>query len=161
MGQVKAPEIPRPVNALGLNEEETVGSIEEYADQCAATMVQQMTIAGDDDDDSIEEYIKWACIYGAQWQKEQDGNAYDLGVDVGRKLGIAEGKTQMIDEACIAYCKVCDTQECGGTGECGWVAKFRNQLAKQALIKNASAGFSGLLVPTEPATDGLINNKEE
>jgi len=43
-------------------------------------------------------------------------------------------KTQMIDEACIAYCKVCDTQECGGTGECDWVAKFRAQLAKQVLI---------------------------
>jgi hypothetical protein len=49
---------------------------------------------------------------------------------------IAEGKTQMIDEACIAYCKVCDTQECGGTGECDWVAKFRAQLVKQVLINN-------------------------
>lgn len=70
MGQIKAPEIPRPINALGL-EEEALGSIEEYADQCAATMVQQMTIAGDDDDNSIEEYIKQACIDGAQWQREQ------------------------------------------------------------------------------------------
>ena len=158
MGQVKAPEIPRPVNAFGLNEEETVGSIEEYADLTAATMVQQMTIAGEDDDNSIEEYIKQACIYGAQWQQEQDGNSYDLGVDVGRKLGVADGKTKMIDEACVAFCKVCDTQECCGTGECPWVEKFRKQLAKQVLKKNASAGFSGSLIPTEPATDGLIND---
>ena len=160
MAHIKPPTIPRPVNAFGLNEEGTVGSIEEYADLTAATMVQQMTIAGDDDDNSIEEYIKQACIYGAHWQQEQDGKTYDLGVDVGRKLGVAEGKTKMIDEACVAYCAVCDTKECGGTGECGWVAKFRKQLAKHVLVENASTGFSGSLIPTEPATDGLIKTEE-
>jgi len=38
---------------------------------------------------------------------------------------------QIIDKACSAYCKVCDTQECEGTYECSWVAKFRKQLKKE------------------------------
>ena len=35
-----------------------------------------------------------------------------------------------IEKACDAYCKVCDTKECGGTGECLWVEKFRKRLIK-------------------------------
>lgn len=35
-----------------------------------------------------------------------------------------------IEKACDAYCKMCDTKECGDTGECEWVLKFRKRLIK-------------------------------
>ena len=38
---------------------------------------------------------------------------------------------RFIEKACDAYCKICDTQECEGTGECGWVKKFEKQLRKE------------------------------
>lgn len=40
-------------------------------------------------------------------------------------------KKAFIEKACTAYCKVCDTQECEGTFECGWVKKFEKQLKKE------------------------------
>ena len=36
-----------------------------------------------------------------------------------------------IEAACSAYCATCDTQECGGSGECNWVEKFRKNLTKE------------------------------
>ena len=35
-----------------------------------------------------------------------------------------------IEKACDAYCRLCDTKECCGTGECEWVEKFRKRLMK-------------------------------
>ena len=35
-----------------------------------------------------------------------------------------------IEKACDAYCKVCDTKECEGIGECDWVKRFRKHLKK-------------------------------
>ena len=35
-----------------------------------------------------------------------------------------------IERACDAYCAICDTKECGDTGECLWVEKFRKRLMK-------------------------------
>ena len=35
-----------------------------------------------------------------------------------------------IEKACDAYCKICDTKECEGTGECGWINKFRDTIKK-------------------------------
>ena len=35
-----------------------------------------------------------------------------------------------IDKACDAYCRLCDTKECGNAGECVWVEKFRKRLMK-------------------------------
>ena len=40
-------------------------------------------------------------------------------------------KKTFIEKACTAYCKVCDTQECECTFECGWVKKFEKQLKKE------------------------------
>lgn len=34
----------------------------------------------------------------------------------------------MVEKACSAYCEVCDTKECSGTGECSWVKRFRKQM---------------------------------
>ena len=42
-----------------------------YADDYAASTIQMMTIAGKDDDNSFEEYIKQACIDAANWQKQR------------------------------------------------------------------------------------------
>lgn len=42
-----------------------------YADEYAASTIQMMKIAGKDDDNSLEEYIKQACIDAANWQKRQ------------------------------------------------------------------------------------------
>ena len=39
-------------------------------------------------------------------------------------------KDAFIEKACDAYCAICDTKECGGTGECIWVEKFRKRLMK-------------------------------
>ena len=39
-------------------------------------------------------------------------------------------KDAFIEKACDAYCKICDTKECGGTGECDWVGKFRKCLMR-------------------------------
>ena len=39
-------------------------------------------------------------------------------------------KDASIEKACDAYCKLCDTKECGGTGECDWVKRFREYLIK-------------------------------
>lgn len=35
-----------------------------------------------------------------------------------------------IENACDAYCAICDTKECDGCAECTWVIKFRRQLLK-------------------------------
>lgn len=35
-----------------------------------------------------------------------------------------------IEKACDAYCRLCDTKECGDDGECIWVKKFRKLLVK-------------------------------
>jgi hypothetical protein len=35
-----------------------------------------------------------------------------------------------IEKACDSYCKLCDTKECGDTGECDWVEKFRKRLMR-------------------------------
>lgn len=35
-----------------------------------------------------------------------------------------------IEKACDAYCRLCDTKECGDTGECDWVEKFRKRLMR-------------------------------
>lgn len=35
-----------------------------------------------------------------------------------------------IENACDAYCEICDTKECEGCAECSWVIKFRRQLEK-------------------------------
>lgn len=40
-------------------------------------------------------------------------------------------KDAFIEKACDAYCKICDTKECEGTGECGWINKFRETIKKQ------------------------------
>ena len=37
----------------------------------------------------------------------------------------------MIQKACSAYCKCCDTQECEGTFECDWVSKFEKRLKSE------------------------------
>lgn len=39
-------------------------------------------------------------------------------------------KDAFIEKACDAYCRLCDTKECGGTCECDWVEKFRKRLMK-------------------------------
>ena len=39
-------------------------------------------------------------------------------------------RKELIEKACDAYCKVCDTQECEGICECIWVQRFRKQLMK-------------------------------
>ena len=39
-------------------------------------------------------------------------------------------KDAFIERACDAYCAICDTKECGDTGECLWVEKFRKRLMK-------------------------------
>ena len=39
-------------------------------------------------------------------------------------------KDAFIEKACDAYCRLCDTKECCGTGECEWVEKFRKRLMK-------------------------------
>lgn len=41
------------------------------------------------------------------------------------------GYGKHVDEACAAYCKVCDTKECGGTGECCWITKFKQALEEE------------------------------
>lgn len=35
-----------------------------------------------------------------------------------------------VEKACDAYCRMCDTKECGDTGECLWVETFRKRLMK-------------------------------
>lgn len=44
--------------------------------------------------------------------------------------GFYKGQQRMIDKACEAYCKTCDTQECAffGHEECDWVKNFRKEL---------------------------------
>jgi hypothetical protein len=46
-------------------------------------------------------------------------------------LEIAKWKEQqMIEKACDAYCRICDTQECFNDGNCNWVEKFRKAIKK-------------------------------
>lgn len=40
-------------------------------------------------------------------------------------------KKQILESACTAFCKVCDTHECGDYCECCWVENFRKQLKKE------------------------------
>lgn len=35
-----------------------------------------------------------------------------------------------VEKACDSYCGLCDTKECGDTGECDWVEKFRKRLMR-------------------------------
>ena len=54
-------------------EEEPVREdLEEESDKYAAAVCQLMVINGNDDDDSIEEYLKRAFKAGAEWQKRKD-----------------------------------------------------------------------------------------
>lgn len=46
------------------------------------------------------------------------------------KQGYKQGYNDAIDKACDAYCRLCDTKECGDTGECVWVEKFRKRLMR-------------------------------
>ena len=47
-------------------------------------------------------------------------------------MEMAEWKEkQMIDKACDAYCKICDTQECLNEGDCNWVKKFRKAMEEK------------------------------
>lgn len=39
-------------------------------------------------------------------------------------------KDAFVEKACDVYCRLCDTKECGNTGECDWVEKFRKRLMK-------------------------------
>ena len=39
-------------------------------------------------------------------------------------------REEMVEKACDAYCRLCDTKECGNAGECIWVEKFRKRLMK-------------------------------
>lgn len=39
-------------------------------------------------------------------------------------------KDAFIEKACDAYCRLCDTKECGDTGECEWVEKFRKRIMR-------------------------------
>lgn len=45
---------------------------ENYADDYAAQVVQMIKTIGDEDDNSIEEYIKQAFIDGVLWQKHKN-----------------------------------------------------------------------------------------
>lgn len=56
---------------------------------------------------------QWSFIKGAEWSDEHP------------QKGLVN-----IDKACDAYCRLCDTKECGDTGECVWVEKFRKRLMK-------------------------------
>lgn len=45
-------------------------------------------------------------------------------------------KKELIEVACEAYCKCCDTKDCEDLGEfndfnCDWVLKFRKELTKK------------------------------
>ena len=45
-------------------------------------------------------------------------------------------KKELIEVACDAYCKCCDTKECENLGEyndfnCDWVCKFRKEFTKE------------------------------
>ena len=44
--------------------------------------------------------------------------------------GWERGYRDAIDKACDAYCRLCDTKECGDTGECDWAEKFRKRLMR-------------------------------
>ena len=47
-------------------------------------------------------------------------------------LEMAEWKEkQMIEKACDAYCRICDTQECFNDGNCNLVEKFRKTLNRK------------------------------
>jgi hypothetical protein len=61
-------------------------------------------------------------------------------------------KEQIIDAACTAFCKVCDTQECGGTFECNWVAKFRKKVTIE-INKN----FTNSIICKDLNEDGTCN----
>ena len=43
---------------------------------------------------------------------------------------ISRMQDAFIEKACDAYCKICDTKECEGVGECGWLNKFREAIKK-------------------------------
>ena len=53
----------------------------------------------------------------------------------------------LIEVACDAYCKCCDTKECEDLGEfndfnCDWVCKFRKEFTKE-LNKNKKRNSNG------------------
>lgn len=62
----------------------------------------------------------------------QCGNLVNLTVTTKEQsknlLSIA--RKQFIREACSSYCNICETKECCGTFECGWVKQFRKALEK-------------------------------
>lgn len=54
-----------------------------------------------------------------------DSNHFDCCMEM------AEWKEkQMVEKACDAYCRICDTQECFNDGNCNWVEKFRKAIKK-------------------------------
>ena len=62
---------------------------------------------------------------GTEYCEDGELVEYDVAIEAVRKANDA-----FIEEACDAYCAICDTKECHGCAECSWVIKFRKQLIK-------------------------------
>ena len=67
-----------------------------------------------------------------QFCKDNDVNPTSTKADF-YIAGHFKGQQRMIEKACEAYCKTCDTQECAyfGNEECDWVKNFRKKLEEE------------------------------
>lgn len=66
---------------------------------------------------------------------EQQLMGLKTSAEIGEKLEqlFNEHKEKMIEKACKAYCKICDTRECEDfeTDTCDWLKKFRKEMDKE------------------------------
>lgn len=62
---------------------------------------------------------------GTVYSEDDELVEYEVALEAVKKANDA-----FIEKACDAYCAICDTKECGGTGECIWVENFRKRLMK-------------------------------
>jgi len=62
---------------------------------------------------------------GTEYCEDGELVEYDVAIEA-----VGKANKAFIEKACDAYCRLCDTKECGDTGECIWVEKFRKRLMK-------------------------------
>lgn len=88
----------------------------------------------------MNNYCKRCRLRDGCLQKCKEAEVYEQGyndaVEEFKKLKKITMEKHLIEVACEAYCKCCDTKECEDLGEyndfnCDWVCKFRKEFTKK------------------------------
>lgn len=77
----------------------------------------------------LQQYDKNTLIFLNKWNISDEWTNKPFNEKIATNIEYTRTDA-FIEKACDAYCRLCDTKECGDTGECVWVEKFRKRLMK-------------------------------